>query len=182
MTRQNYLARTWIDPRQSFRRSSIEGTGSFASAAIGAGEVVEIIGGQLMSGDEFKVYSARHHRFNAVQIDEDAHIVEDEEVVKQREGGSLNHSCDSNLWLADEVTLVARRLIASDEELTVDYALFTADPDWVLECPCCCGAASCRHTVTGRDWQLESVQSKYFPYFSPFINARINALRQRSGT
>jgi hypothetical protein len=33
--------------------------------------------------------------------------------------------------MTDEVTLVARREIAADEELTADYALWEMDPGWI---------------------------------------------------
>jgi uncharacterized protein len=100
------------------------------------------------------------------------------EVTAQRGGGSLNHSCDSNLWMADEVTLIARRDIAAGEELTVDYALFSGEAGAVLEHACRCGSAVCRQIITGNDWQLPEVQQRYYPHFSPFINARIERLRQ----
>jgi SET domain-containing protein len=66
-------------------------------------------------------------RYNAVQIAEDAHLVERPEVA---EGccGSLNHSCDSNLWMSEEATVVTRRDIAAGEELTLDYAMHTRIP------------------------------------------------------
>jgi hypothetical protein len=62
-----------------------------------------------------------------------------------------NHSCDPNVWLADDVTLVTRRPVQMGEERTVDYGTMTV-VSWGMECRC--GAAS-----SGR--------------FSPFINARI---------
>lgn len=116
-------------------------------------------------------------RFNAIQIGEDRHLVEAPEITQQRAGGSLNHSCDSNLWMIDEMTLAARRDIAVGEELTVDYALFTVQPDWALDQPCRCGAPVCRHTITGSDWTLPDVQQRYYPHFSPFINVRIERLQ-----
>jgi hypothetical protein len=87
--------------------------------------------------------------------------------------GGMNHSCDSNLWMSDEVTFVARKAIAVDEEVTVDYALFTTLPHWVLEQPCCCGSPVCRQTVSGSDWQRKDVRERYRDHFSPFINERI---------
>lgn len=78
-----------------------------------------------MSEAEFRVFQRATARYNAIQIAKDLHLVEDPEITWQRVGGSLNHACDSNLWMADEVTLIARRHIVSGEELTVDYALFT---------------------------------------------------------
>ena len=172
-----YRTITWIDPRQEFRPSLMQGIGSFARSAIQPGEIVEIVGGTLMNEDEFAAFRRATPHFNAIQIAEGLHLVERSEVTQRRGGGSLNHSCDANLWLADEVTLVARRAIAAGEELMIDYALFTVDPDWRLEQPCRCGAADCRGTIAGNDWQLAAVQQRYYPHFSPFINRRIARLR-----
>lgn len=174
---QGYLNQTWVDPRQDFRPSPIQGIGSFARAPIQKGEVVEIIGGIIMNEEELRVFQSVTPRYNAIQIDEGLHLVEQLEVTQQRQGGSLNHSCDSNLWMTDEVTLVARHDIAVGEELTVDYALFTVQAEWRLEQPCRCGRPVCRHTITGNDWQLVEVQQHYYPHFSPFINRRIERLR-----
>ena len=142
-------------------------------APICEGETVEVVGGVLMDEEEFRAFVRKTPRFNAIQVDEGLHLVEPPEVTERRQGGSLNHSCDSNLWMADEVTLVARRDIAADEELTVDYALHTIDPDWELDGPCNCGSALCRGTVGGSDWRLAEVQVRYRGHFSPFINERI---------
>jgi SET domain-containing protein len=131
------------------------------------------VDGDLMDEEEFRAFVRNTPRFNAIQVDEGLHLVERPEVTERRAGGSLNHSCDSNLWMADEVTLVARRDIAAGEELTVDYALHTADPDWELDGPCNCGSALCRGTVRGSDWRLAEIQERYRGHFSPFINERI---------
>ena len=77
------------------------------------------------------------------------HLVEPIEVTAQEEEGSLNHSCDVNLWMADEVTLVA---------LTVDYALFTTGLVSWIDGPCRCGSPRCRTVRGGQDWTLERVQ------------------------
>jgi len=182
MTPARYRSLTWIDPRQEFRASPTQGIGSFARAVIREGEPVEIVGGTLMTEAEFWAFQQVTPRFNAIQIGEDLHLVEDPQMTAQRKGGSLNHSCDSNLWLADGVTLVARREIAAGEELTVDYGLFTVQPDWKLEQPCHCGAVDCRHTITGNDWKIPAMQARYYPHFSPFINKRIERLRDNDST
>lgn len=180
MPSNRYRERTWVDPRQEFRTSPTHGIGSFARAPISCGEVVEIVGGVPMSEEEFRAFQQTVSRYNATQIGEGLHLVERPEVTEQRRGGSLNHSCDSNLWMADDVTLVARRDIAADEELTVDYALFTAQPDWKLDHLCQCGAPVCRQMVTGNDWRRPDMQQRYFPHFSPFINQRIERLWDQS--
>ena len=179
MKSRNYREKTWVDPRQSFGPSTIHGMGSFAQVPIKAGEVVEIIGGRVMTEEEFWAFVRTVDRFNAVQIGENLHLVELPEITQQRGGGSLNHSCDSNLWMLDEVTVAARRDIMPGEELTVDYALFTGEEGLILEHDCRCGSPNCRQTITGSDWKLPEVQQRYYPHFSPFINARIEALREK---
>jgi len=119
--------------------------------------------------------------FSVAPSDVESHrfLVERPEVTQRRQGGSLNHSCDSNLWMADEVAQIARRDIAVGEELTVDYALFTVDPDWALERSCRCSVPDCRRTITGNAWRLPRVQGRYYPHFSPSVDRRIERLRNR---
>jgi hypothetical protein len=85
----------------------------------------------------------------------------------------LNHSCDPNIWMADARALKTRRPIAAGEELVADYAFFFEDEDYVMPGRCNCGAACCRHMITGRDWRLSELHRSYGDHFSPFINQRI---------
>ena len=70
----------------------------------------------------------------------------------------MNHSCDPNVWMTDAATLVTRRNIFSDEELTTDYALFEAVEEFTAEWECVCDSDSCRKRLTGRDWKLLELQ------------------------
>src|SRR5581483_9948580 len=167
-----YLPFTWYDPRAEVRPSSIQGMGMFASQPIHEGEVVVRIGGTVMTEEEFQVYISAISRYNAVQIGEKTHLVDVLTTL-----GVMNHSCDANLWMHNEVTVVARRDIAVGEELTQDYALYTTSPTWTIK-PCLCGTPLCRQTVTGSDWQLPDVQDRYRDHFSPFLNERIRHLRE----
>jgi len=179
MENKKYFPKTWSDPRQEIRPSPIHGNGIFARSTIRQGEVVEIIGGQVMTEAEFQVFQQSTQHYNAVQIAEDLHLVELPEITQARTG-SLNHNCDSNLWLMDEVTLVARWDIAAGQELTVDYALFTSQPGWRLDLPCQCSLSVCRKIITGNDWKIREVQDRYWDHFSPFLTARIIQLRAKA--
>ena len=170
-----YLPQTWTDPRIEFKKSPISGDGMFAREPIKEGEVVCIVGGIVMSDTEFTAFQATHSFYNSIQIGKNLHLVEDPEVTLSLEG-SMNHSCDSSTWMEDEARLVARRDIQAGEEVTVDYALFTTQSNWMLDSRCRCGSPHCRRIVTGDDWRREDVQERYRDHFSPFINRRIEQL------
>lgn len=177
MPERQYPPTSWYDSRVRRGPSGIAGYGMYAAAAIGAGETVAVAGGVVMTEAEFRAYVASVDRWNATQIGEALHLVDLIQAPGASEDneGSINHSCDSNLWLADEVTIVTRRDIAPGEELTLDYALTTVEPGWTLDQPCHCGSPRCRHTITGNDWLLPDLQARYAGHFAPFINARISA-------
>ena len=88
--------------------------------------------------------------------------------------GSLNHHCDSNLWMLDEVTLATRGPVSAGSEFTVDYALFTTSGEWLIP-PCHCGSRQCRENPGGSDWRMPKMQRRYEGHFSPFLNARIGS-------
>ena len=169
---KEYLPQTWNDPRIEIRRSAINGDGIFARQSIQKGEVVIIVGGRVMTEEEFASFQATRAVYNFIQIDKDLYLVEDPDTTQSVEGW-VNHSCDANTWMTDEVTLVARRDIAPGEEVTVDYALFTTQSNWMLDTRCRCGSPDCRRIITGDDWRRKDVQERYRHHFSPFINRRI---------
>lgn len=168
----SYLPTTWYDPRVEVHPSSVQGMGMVARQPIREGEIVVRIGGAVMTEEEFQAYISTVPRYNAVQIGEGVHLVDVPTAV-----GGMNHSCDANLWMRDEVTVVARRDIMAGEELTQHYALYTTSPTWTLK-PCRCGTAVCRQVITGNDWQRRDVQERYRDHFSPFLNERIRRFRE----
>jgi hypothetical protein len=75
-----------------------------------------------------------------------------------------------------EISLVSMRDISAGEELTHDWAM-TDDDDYFVECNC--GAANCRKTVSGKDWQRPDLQERYASYFSAYLARKIALLRVR---
>lgn len=134
----------WLRPRVEVRRSTIEGLGLFAQEPLGEGEVVERLGGRLIDD---AALSALTPPYSSLTVDDGRHLLIDP-ASPVRYG---NHSCDPNLWHADATTVVARRAIAADEELTIDYATHTGVEAWEMVCRC--GAPGCRGLVTGADWR-----------------------------
>lgn len=142
--------------------STIEGTGLFAGRAFDEGETVVVLGGTIIDDAEL----VRLQPQSSLAIGEGINLMQDDDDPAQYG----NHSCDPNLWLADEVTLVMRTVVEAGEELTVDYGTFSVVP-WQMECRC--GAAGCRGVVTGDDWRRPDLRERYAGRFSPFIDARI---------
>jgi hypothetical protein len=83
--------------------------------------------------------------------------------------GPLNHSCDPNCWFAGD-TLVTRREVAVDEELTYDYA--TGSTDLVLVCHC--ETYRCRQMIEGTDWQIPQLQQRYAGHWVPALQRLID--------
>ena len=169
------------------RPSAIEGNGCFATGLIAAGTVVERFEGKPVTLADLHRIEAEGKYHSSLAIGEGRHLLLS--VIDPRESainlavgsgvGGFNHSCDSNLWMQDELTVAARRDIPAGEELTLDEALISDDPGWTMACRC--GASVCRGTVTGADWRMAEVQGRYAGHFSPFLNKRIAQLQISGG-
>jgi SET domain-containing protein len=173
----DYRPDDWMDPRIEVRPSPIHTQGMFAAAPIRQGEVVNIWGGTLLLTEK-DIAGSKKSEWRAggyawATIGEGLYLARPLGEDRRDPTNFINHSCDPNVWMQDEVTLVARRNIAVDEELTVDYAMFEGDEDWVGRFECRCSSHLCRGGLTGKDWRRTDLQQRYGQHFSPFINQRI---------
>lgn len=169
--------RGWLRDGLFVGHSCIQGSGLFTNTAIAPGEPVIRWGGKILPVQARTAGGVRDH--TAVAISEGVIIASlpDEEPTPD---DYMNHSCDSNLWMLDALTLCARREICAGEELTADYALWMDDETYVMRRQCNCGASVCRSSVTGKDWLKRTVRTQYEGHFSPFIARRIAASPTRS--
>jgi hypothetical protein len=86
----------------------------------------------------------------------------------------LNHSCDPTLvWSPHRGGLGPLRDLAVGEELTVDYATLSADPQLLVRCHC--ETYRCRQMVTGDDWRIPQLQRRYAGYFAPAVQRLVDA-------
>jgi len=162
---------TYRSPKTEVKTSAIQGRGLFARAAIGKAEIVAVKGGHVLRTSEWRALEKELGSAD-IQIAEDLFIA----PVRgdEREGAMLftNHSCDPNIAIQGQIVFVAMRDIAAGEELTHDWAT-TDDADYTMECRC--GSASCRGTVTGKDWMNPRLQEKYRGWFCWFLQRKIDA-------
>ena len=164
-------ALSYRSAKAEVRESPIHGRGLFALAEFAPGEIVCIKGGHVF--DRATLAKVAPVLGPAeIQIADDLFIgaVDPEE----REGCMIfsNHSCDPNIGVQGQIVFVALRHIAAGEELTHDWAT-TDDDDYTLACRC--GAAVCRATITGKDWQRADLQRKYRGWFSWYLQQKMNA-------
>ena len=101
----------------------------FATERIAKDETVMEFGGETMSRQEMEsgdyrilsIWPVEGDTFIALP-DSDPHFSLDE---------YLNHSCDANTWLTDEVTLTARRDIEPGEEITLDQGTWNVEDAYI---------------------------------------------------
>ena len=163
---REYLPESWFDPRLRVGPSSLHGRGLLAGAGICAGETVMVWGGTA--------YPETDLGTGRIPGGVSYSVIAEGLVLAGPDDGMdyfLNHSCDPNVWMDDEVTVVARRDIAEDEEILIDYALVESEPGYLLT-TCRCGSSWCRGTVTGQDWRDPALQERYRGHFLPFLDER----------
>jgi hypothetical protein len=166
---------SWLDARLEARTSRVHGRGTFARAEIAESELVTVWEHRILDTDDEAPPGELWPRSDGTFVWVPANDPTAAEAF-------LNHSCDPNVWMADEVTLIARRAIAAGEELTADYALFELDPAWASQWRCRCGTACCRGAVSGRDFELPDLQQRYGRHFHPLLLQRIAKSRALPST
>lgn len=151
------------------------GLGVFARETVSADEVVAVWGGYIVDAEQLETlpHEVQQH---SVQIEEGLYSAT---IGGAETADFINHSCDPNLGLRSQITLVALRDIEAGEEVCFDYAMTDCTPYDEFECHC--GLAACRGTVRGDDWKLPELWAKYAGYFSPYLQRRIDRLAQEQG-
>lgn len=149
------------------KRSPIQGLGVFAARPFRAGERIR------------RVNIVREVTPQAPLREEDGERIEhcgypDGKIVLWGfPDRHVNHCCDPNayeFYRGEAVYIVARRDIATGEEITFDYNLNTSGGNsW----PCDCGAARCRGETIGDFFSLpEGHQKEYLPYLAEWFVER----------
>jgi hypothetical protein len=164
----------WLHPSVEVQPSPIAGRGLFAGAHLPAGTVVSRLGGRLVDTAELRRRLADADAGQAPYVDSivvgpDRHL-----LVESGENRFGNHGCDPNLGWVDEYTLATMADVPAGEELLSDYAMSTADPDYVLRCHC--PSYRCRQMVAGDDWRIPQLQERYRGWWVPYVQSLVDGL------
>ncbi len=165
-----YTTKSWESSKLSTKKSSVQGRGVFAIEPIVKGEVLVRWGGTVYTTKQ--VLSGEVNDDTACQIEDDLYIA-DPAGTELLGTDLMNHSCDPNVWMDDEVTISARRDIRIGEEVVADYAMWVALSKYIIIADCNCGSLLCRHCITGDDWKRLELQERYKGHFPPYLERRI---------
>ena len=151
------------------------GFGVYAIEAVTTGEIVSVWGGYVVTAQQLALlpHEVQQH---SVQLEEGLYSAT---IGGAETADFINHSCEPNLGLRGQITLVALRDIEVGEEVCFDYAMTDCTPYDEFECHC--GLPSCRRVITGNDWKLSELWAKYAGYFSPYLQRRIDRMAQEQG-
>jgi hypothetical protein len=159
----------YLSPKLEGRRNDAKGgNGVYALEPVETGELLVVWSGTLYDYDSLMTLPEQR-RSRCVQVEENLFLVP---VPEHDPADFVNHSCDPNAGVVGQIALIALRPIAIGEEVCFDYAMTDGSPYDEFECGC--GTVLCRHRVTGNDWKLSELQTRYAGHFSPYIQRRIN--------
>ncbi len=163
--------KTYRSPKIEVRDDTLSGRGVVALEKIDKDEIVAIKYGQIVTRADMNRINVEVGDL-ALQIDDDFYLSPTSPDEIDYMSVFINHSCDPNIGFKGQIVYVAMRDIEVGEELCHDYSMERSD-DYFLECHC--SSPLCRHQVTGDDWKLPELQSRYGRYFSIYLLNKINA-------
>jgi hypothetical protein len=164
----------WTSPNLEARHMAEKGGyGVIARTFIPAGEVVTTWGGKVITAEQLTKLS-KTNQTHSVQVEENLFLMPFEGAPSEP-ADLINHSCDPNLGLSGQISLITLRDIEAGEELCFDYAM--TDGSTYDQFTCVCQTPLCRGLITGNDWKLPELQERYAGYFSPYLQRRIDRLK-----
>jgi uncharacterized protein len=149
------------------------GRAVFARDVIEPGELIAIWSGRIVTAEELDELPSEIRR-HTVQVEEGLYLAS---LSAHEPPDFINHSCEPNAGLDGQITIVAMQRIQPGDEVTIDYAM--CDGTAYDEFDCACGAPACRGRASGEDWRNPTLWERYAGHFSPYLQRRIEALKQR---
>jgi len=156
-----------VSPKLEVRGTDKRGYGLFAHEPIQKGELLLVMGGDIVNTEQL---AKLEHTFS-IQVEENLYIA----PIGLQKAYRINHACAPTAVVVGQVTFVALRDIAVDEEVCYDYAM--TDGTAYDEFECHCGSELCRGKVSGDDWKRPELWERYAGHFSPYLQRRIEQLK-----
>jgi len=161
-----------LHPHIEVRGSDIEGRGLFATALIKQGQLI-----WRKAADEKSYSRAEIEQLTPEQKKKFfnyCYQVGPDQFYGTLDGQAgddadyMNHSCNPNTWFEADGSMTALRDILPGEEITYDYAMSEARPEFKLECRC--GTPLCRKIIRGDDLKKNAdLRQRYAGHFLPHV-------------
>lgn len=154
---------------------TIHGKGLFTTQLISKGEMVWQIDKPTYTWKEIEAFDKKRRKafdHYGFQCGVDRFSLPETDDISRE----ANHSCDPNTWWVGSYSLVARRDIHPNEEVTYDYS--TSDID--IEMKCNCGASCCRKMITNRDYLDPEWQAQYGSNLPPHVLTAIERAKRNN--
>jgi D-alanine-D-alanine ligase len=168
-----------VTPRYRVRRHPTRGNGLYAARAMAAGERIYGLEEQphvLVSRAHVeRTWNARDREFfrhYAYPVTDDLFVLWD---ADPRNWKPINHSCEPNAWVTG-LDLCARRPLARDEEITLDYATMYTERQ--VDYACHCGSPLCRGMWRGDDHLQPWFQDRYGDHVTDYVRQRQRQVRR----
>ncbi|PIY60340.1 hypothetical protein COY95_02285 [Candidatus Woesearchaeota archaeon CG_4_10_14_0_8_um_filter_47_5] len=132
------------------------GRGLFAAREIKKGErILQFIGPLVTGSQEKELDMDKYGKLlgNALQIGKDKYI------YLEDPGRIVNHSCNPNAGIKNDVELIAIKAIKKGEEIRYDYSCTMDEDSWTMKCSCT--GKNCRKTIKDFKYLPEETKIKY---------------------
>jgi hypothetical protein len=169
------VAYSWIHPTLRVRRHAQFGSAAlFLSVDLPKGTIVVFWSGRIVSEQEMLALSEDEDAYT-LQVGENLYQVPIQPRLREP-ADFTNSSCEPNCGFSSPVSLVTMRDLKAGQEVLFDYAMSESnEKHGVFKCHC--GSPLCRGVFTGADWKNLALQDRYFGYFSPYLQAKVEAMR-----
>ncbi len=131
--------------------SSLYGLGVFATEQIDARKKILQFDGKLISFDESLL--SGNEGTNALQVG----TIQYMDIVEP--GVIVNHSCEPNCGIKDNIFLIALRKIEIGEELFYDYSTTVEEDEWSMRCSCM--SDECRGIISDFKYLRKTIRRRY---------------------
>jgi hypothetical protein len=129
------------------------GKGLFAEKTISKGSLITNITGSPMRFDEALLLGEKESY--PFQVGLTDYIAPNLDAFWQY----INHSCDPNCGVNENLEVITIKKINAGEELFYDYSTTMLEKHWTM--PCQCNSKKCRHNIRDFDTLLPATQQYY---------------------
>lgn len=165
---------SYLSPKVEVKEHADKGGyGVFTREPIAAGELLAVWSGQIVTLEQWEHLPPDIQR-HTVQVEENLYLAS---LYPDEPADYINHGCDPNAGMSGQIAVVAMRDMTPGEEVCIDHAMCDGTPYDEFDCQC--GTPHCRRRVTGDDWRIPELWERYDGYFSPYLQRRIERLKQQ---